>query len=66
MKNKEERIIFVDADGAMEMQNQLDEKVNPLIRNDGWTIKHITSSNYGRHIYAFFILERKRIKKLNE
>jgi hypothetical protein len=70
MKNKEEKVVFINADCGTEMQNQLDEKVNPLIRNDGWTIKDISSSasasQYGRHIYAFFILERKRTKKLNE
>lgn len=70
MKNKEEKVVFINAVLETEMQNQLDEKVNPLIRNDGWTIKDISSSasasQYGRHIYAFFILERKRIKKLNE
>ena len=70
MKNKEEKVVFIEAKYGADMQSAIDKKVNPLIANDGWTIKDISSaanaSQYGRHIYAFFILERKRIKKLNE
>lgn len=70
MKNKEEKVVFIEAKYGDDMQSAIDKKVNPLIANDGWTIKDISSaanaSQYGRHIYAFFILERKKVKKLNE
>ena len=70
MKNKEEKVIFIDAEYEEFMQEKIDKTINPLLSEDGWSIKDISSSasasQYGRHIYAFFILERKRTKKLNE
>ena len=70
MKNKEEKVIFLDARNTEDMQKEIDTIVNPLISNDGWTIKNISSaectSTYGHYIHAFFILERKRHLKTNE
>ena len=51
-------------------KKKIDKTINPLLSEDGWTIKHITSSanasEYWHHLYAFFVLERKVNKKLNE